>query len=300
VEEDVADLRARVDRALAQFLDRASEPLVQLAPELDEMTAALRAAVLDGGKRLRPAFCYWGYRAAGAPDDDRIVAAAAALELLQASALAHDDVIDDSDTRRGAPSAHRRFATLHDSAGWTGDAPGFGRAAAILLGDLALVWADTMLHGSGFPADDMRRALPAWDAMRTEVMCGQYLDVVEQARGGGSVERALRVARFKSAKYTVERPLHLGALLGGGDRALLDALTCSGSTATRSERESRRVTTCARASAPCWWPTPPRPRTRISPDSSTGISATGGSTPTGSRRCARSSPRPGPWIAWRP
>ena len=221
----MADLRARVDRALAQFLDRASEPLVQLAPELDEMTAALRAAVLDGGKRLRPAFCYWGYRAAGAPDDDRIVAAAAALELLQASALAHDDVIDDSDTRRGAPSAHRRFATLHDSAGWTGDAPGFGRAAAILLGDLALVWADTMLHGSGFPADDMRRALPAWDAMRTEVMCGQYLDVVEQARGGGSVERALRVARFKSAKYTVERPLHLGALLGGGDRALLDALT---------------------------------------------------------------------------
>ncbi len=223
-----ADLRVRLDRALDDFLATAGAPLVQTAPELDAMVAAVRAAVLDGGKRLRPTFCYWGYRATGAPDDERIVTAAAALELLQASALTHDDVIDDSDTRRGAPAAHRRFAARHEAAGWSGGADRFGLAAAILLGDLALVWADVMLHGSGFAPETIRHAAPAWDAMRTEVMCGQYLDVVEQARGGGSVERALRVARLKSASYTVERPLHLGALLGGGDEPLVRAFTAVG------------------------------------------------------------------------
>lgn len=224
----VADLRARVDRALEAFLSVATPPIDAVAPELADLTAAARSFVLTGGKRLRPAFCYWGFRTTGAGDDERAVRAAAALELLQACALMHDDVIDASDTRRGEPAIHRRFAAVHRDAGWAGDADRFGDAAAILLGDLVLVWADAMLTGSGFDAEALARAQPAWDAMRAEVMCGQYLDVVEQARGGGSVERALRVARFKSAKYTVERPLHLGALLGGGDAALLDALTTFG------------------------------------------------------------------------
>jgi geranylgeranyl diphosphate synthase type I len=120
---------------------------------------------------------------------------------------------------------HRRFGALHRTAGWHGDSERFGEAAAILLGDLALIWADTMLVGSGFDAVALQRAWPVWDAMRVEVMCGQYLDVVEQARGGGSVERALRVARFKSAKYTVERPLHLGVRLGGGDAPLMAVMS---------------------------------------------------------------------------
>ena len=219
------DLRGRVDKALQEFLHEAMPSVVSVADELTPLVTAVEAFLLDGGKRLRPAFCYWGHRAAGGADSEQIVRAAASLELLQACALMHDDVIDRSDTRRGAPSVHRRFAALHRAQDWRGDPEGFGEAAAILLGDLALIWADTMLAGSGFAPDALQRALPVWDAMRVEVMCGQYLDVVEQARGGGSVERALRVARLKSAKYTIERPLHLGAALAGGSPELAGALS---------------------------------------------------------------------------
>src|SRR4051795_11788507 len=111
------DLRDRIDKALQAFLDQATPPLGAIAPDLQELADAGEAFVVDGGKRLRPTFCYWGYRATGAADDDRIIGAAAALELLQACALMHDDVIDDSDTRRGAPSVHRRFDALHRTAG---------------------------------------------------------------------------------------------------------------------------------------------------------------------------------------
>ena len=225
-------LRDRVDKALHEWIHAARPSVASISPDLEPFVDALAAFVLDGGKRLRPAFCYWGYRAAvasaGPADDDAVVRAAAALELVQASALMHDDVLDRSDIRRGAPSAHRRFTLAHQAAEWSGDAEKFGHAAAILLGDLALVWADAMLADSGVPADALLRALPVWDAMRVEVMCGQYLDVVEQARGGGSVERSLRVARYKAAKYTVERPLHLGAAIAGGDGELLDGLSAYG------------------------------------------------------------------------
>jgi geranylgeranyl diphosphate synthase type I len=220
-----AALRDRVDKALREFLGQAMPALDAIAPELAPLGQATEAFVLDGGKRLRPQFCYWGFRATAAPDGEEILRGAAALELLQACALVHDDVIDGSDTRRGAPAVHRRFAALHRSSGWYGDPERFGQAAAILLGDLALIWADSALAQSGFDPTALQRAAPVWDAMRVEVMCGQYLDVVEQARGGGSVERALRVARFKSAKYTIERPLHLGAALGDGTPELTAAFT---------------------------------------------------------------------------
>jgi geranylgeranyl diphosphate synthase type I len=222
------ELRERIDEALEEFLERAAAPVRAIADELDEFVDATTAFVRDGGKRLRPAFCYWGFRAARGPDGGAIVRAAASLELLQACALVHDDVIDRSDTRRGAPSVHRRFTALHSASQWRGDPGRFGEAAAILLGDLALIWADTLLVESGFDAVALQRAFPVWDAMRVEVMCGQYLDVVEQSRGGGSVERALRVARFKSAKYTIERPLHLGAALAGAGSGDLAALSAFG------------------------------------------------------------------------
>ena len=173
------------------------------------------SGLLAGGKRLRPAFCYWGWRAAGAEDMPEIHAAAAALELLHASALVHDDVIDASQTRRGRPASHRLFAAMHAEGGWRGSADWFGTGAAILVGDLLLAWTDELFHGSGLPPAALRGGQPVLDAMRAEMICGQYLDLLGQSAGDGTVDSALRVTRYKSAKYTIERPLQLGAALAG-------------------------------------------------------------------------------------
>jgi geranylgeranyl diphosphate synthase type I len=211
---DAEDLRIRVQKRLDDFLAVQVPILDDVSPDLAPLAEAL-TDLLRGGKRLRPAFAYWGWRGAGGADSEEAVAAATALELLQACALIHDDVMDGSDTRRGMPAAHRRFATLHRGNGWLGSSEGFGVGAAILLGDLCLSWADELLMSCGLPAEAVLRGKPVYDVMRTELMAGQYLDLLEQAMGGGSAERAMRVVRYKSAKYTIERPLHLGAALAG-------------------------------------------------------------------------------------
>ena len=173
--------------------------------------------MLRGGKRVRPAFAYWGWRAA-APDPDpgpdaatAVMALFAALELLHACALVHDDVIDSSDTRRGMPTVHRHFEQVHRGRGWTGGAEQFGISAAVLLGDLALVWADDMLADVELPADARRRVRAVWSDIRTEVLGGQYLDIVAESSGANSIESAMRVNTFKTASYTITRPLQLGA-----------------------------------------------------------------------------------------
>ena len=219
---DAEGLRDRVQKRLDDFLQSQVPHLDEVSDDLSPLMDSL-TGLLAGGKRLRPAFCYWGWRGAGASDGDEIVTAATALELLQACALIHDDVMDDSDTRRGQPSVHHRFAGLHRGSQWLGSPESFGVGAAILLGDLALSWSDELFFGSGLPAEALLRAKPVFDHMRTELMAGQYLDLLEQARGGGSVQRAMRVARFKAAKYTVERPLHLGAALAGAPPALVES-----------------------------------------------------------------------------
>ena len=217
---DRAGLRPRVDKALGAFLAARRLQLLAIDPALEEICDTVETFVLGGGKRLRPAFAYWGYRGAGGIDNEQVVAAVSALELVQASALIHDDLMDRSDTRRGEPSVHRRFETRHSSAGWRGDAAAFGDGAAVLLGDLVLVWSDELLHTSGVELADLARARTVFDEMRTEVTVGQYLDVLTQATGDTSVERAGKVARYKSAKYTIERPLLLGAALAGASSEL--------------------------------------------------------------------------------
>ena len=224
---DAADLRARVQVIVDDVLQRQAALLDTVSPDLEPIVEAV-TSLLSGGKRLRAAFCYWGWRGAGGMGtagnpalDEAAMTASAALEFLQACALIHDDVMDGSDTRRGLPAAHRRFAGVHREAGWLGSPENFGVGAAILLGDLCLSWADEVLMNSGFPHDSLTRAKTVYDEMRTELMAGQYLDLLEQVRGGGSVERAQRVVRYKSAKYTIERPLHLGAALAGGDHAMM-------------------------------------------------------------------------------
>ena len=211
----ISVIRADTDRELAAFCSEHRTALLEVGQELAPAMDALEA-MISGGKRLRPTFCYWGWRGAGgAAHDDRIVRAAASLELLQACALIHDDVIDNSGTRRGLPATHKRLAKLHADQGWGGDSEGFGTGAAILIGDLCLAWSDEMYQSSGFGQDTLALGRRPFDAMRTEVMAGQYLDTLEQVRGTGTREAALRVMRYKTAKYTIERPLHLGAALAG-------------------------------------------------------------------------------------
>ena len=224
---DVEDLRVRVEKELDSFVEAQLPVFDAVGEDVLALLETMRA-LLVGGKRLRPAFAYWGWRGAGGADCAEVVPAVAALELLQACALIHDDLMDGSDTRRGAPSVHRSFASLHRASGWTGPPETFGAGAAILLGDLALVWADQMLFSSGLPSEQLLASKPVYDRMRVELMAGQYLDLLEQGRGTASVERSLRVARYKSAKYTVEGPLHLGGVLAGATPELLDAYSAYG------------------------------------------------------------------------
>jgi len=223
---DVADLRARVQVVVDRVLREQGSLLTSLGDDLTPLADSL-TGLLSGGKRLRPAFCYWGWRGAAADTslDDGVLEAASALEFLQACALIHDDVMDGSDTRRGLPAAHRHFASLHREEQWHGSPEGFGVGAAILLGDLCLSWADEVMLTASLPPQALARAKRVYDEMRTELMAGQYLDLLEQARGGGSTERALRVVRYKSAKYTIERPLHIGAALADAPSEVFAAYT---------------------------------------------------------------------------
>jgi geranylgeranyl diphosphate synthase type I len=232
---DVEDLRVRVHKVLEDFLARQLAALEAVSPDCISMVEYV-ADLMRGGKRLRPAFCYWGWRGAGGTGDgaegEAIVCAATALEFFQAAALIHDDVMDDSDTRRGIPAVHRRFATLHRGAGWTGDGERFGLAGAVLAGDLCLVWSDELFTASGLPAASLAAGRGVFDQMRTELMGGQYLDMLEQAVGAqrthGATERARQVIRYKSAKYTIEQPLLIGGALAGADEHLLAGYSAFG------------------------------------------------------------------------
>jgi geranylgeranyl diphosphate synthase type I len=200
----------RVEGRLREVLDDEARRWSALDADLARPLESLRRLVLGGGKRLRPAFCHWAHVGAGGDaDDPRVVDAGAAFELLHAFALVHDDVMDGSALRRGAPTAHLDFAAEHGVGGWRGEGRRFGEGVAILIGDLAHAYADRLLRGA--PA----AALDVWDELRIELNVGQYLDVLGTARRDTDAVRARRIARYKSGKYTVERPLHLGAALAG-------------------------------------------------------------------------------------
>jgi geranylgeranyl diphosphate synthase, type I len=239
--------RDAVSAEISDFLSEQSSVLDSMGPELVPVHL-MASQMLCGGKRIRPAFCVWGYAAAaGIPTDEELrplLAAAGSLDVFHVSALIHDDLMDSSDLRRGRPAAHRQFEALHANAGWLGDSAAFGRAGAILLGDLLVMWSAQMLHGAGVEQSALERALPIVEAMRTEVTCGQYLDMVAQAHplrqrapAIGSlrptIELALddasRVVEYKAARYTVQRPCQMGAAIGGGDDELYFALGAYGS-----------------------------------------------------------------------
>ncbi|MFE0749546.1 polyprenyl synthetase family protein [Gordonia sp. NPDC058843] len=236
-----------VEAELRAFFADAVPAATAIAPVVGEAAELIREFVLRGGKRIRPVFAFAGWRC-GTSSSDRTVTdddapgphdalrVCAALELVQACALIHDDIIDRSDTRRGHPTVHREFEARHAGAEWTGDSGAHGVAAAILAGDFALAWADDLVHGhrpGGSTSWDGDRRLPAevgatWAAMRTEVLGGQFLDIVNEAGGDDSTEAAYRVMEFKTAAYTVARPLELGARLAGGSEQLVSGLRSIG------------------------------------------------------------------------
>ncbi|GAA2682487.1 polyprenyl synthetase family protein [Streptomyces violaceolatus] len=225
------DAANAVDAVLRGVLDerlrhcRAVDPL--FARELADRLAALTAR---GGKRLRTAFAHCGWRAAGGSGDaTAVLRTGAALELLQACALVHDDVMDGSVQRRGAPALHVDLARGHWAAGMHGSSESFGTSAAVLTGDLALAWADDLLTETALGTPHGPRLHGEWRAMRTEMVAGQYRDLHAQAARSSGVDEALAIATLKSALYTVARPLALGAVLAGAaDGDALEALRAAG------------------------------------------------------------------------
>ena len=206
-----------IDRAVAEAVADLGAGLTAISPDLAPVAEALGSAAA-GGKRLRPALLVWSFAAHGGDGVDPVLGPAVALELVHTCALVHDDVLDNTDARRGVPSVHTAFAARHGES-WAGTAAAYGRAAAILLGDVALAAADGQLRTAVVPPPALDRAHDAFTRLRIEVMAGQFLDVDAAARGHAGRERALRVATLKSARYSVGRPLELGALLAGTDDA---------------------------------------------------------------------------------
>lgn len=221
---------ARLDRFLIRMREESSEYGSDAVSFLDAA-----AGTLEGGKRLRARFCHAGWRAVARFDDrdaretDALWDVCTALEIFQSAALVHDDLIDNSDTRRGRPAAHRALEAAHRASGWSGDAEAFGRASAILLGDLLVAWSDDLLE-SALEAQPHARAVRAeYARMRRDVTTGQFLDIAEESAWSVNdarthADRALRVASLKSARYSIEQPLVLGGSLGGADADQLDAL----------------------------------------------------------------------------
>jgi len=220
---DLGQIAVRVERRLEDLLVQESARWGALDANLCEPIELLGAMVLNGGKRLRPAFVHWGFVAAGgAPADALADDAGAAFEMLHTFALIHDDIVDDSATRRGRPAMHVDFVRHHHERDYRGEPRRFGEGLAVLVGDLAHVYADML--AAGFPP----HAAAIWNELRVELNVGQFLDLMGTARGDTDAFLARRVARYKSAKYTIERPLHVGAALADHTSQLGPVLSAYG------------------------------------------------------------------------
>lgn len=221
-----AAYRSALSADLEQFLGGQREILEEVSAESVPLLGAVHS-LAKGGKRLRALLNYWGWRGAGGEVlGGPAVRSGLALELFQSAALIHDDIIDRSDTRRGAPSVHRHFSNRHAEAQWFLDGSHFGSSAAILAGDLCLALSEEAFTSVGERAAYNTRARAIFNRMRTEVMAGQYLDILEEVVGPGheperAVTRARNILRFKSAKYSIEHPLAIGGALAGANDELL-------------------------------------------------------------------------------
>lgn len=211
----LVEVATKVDARLHDVLEAQSAHWTAVDPRLAEPVDELARMVTSGGKRLRAAFCYWAWRGVGGPDrapgpdEKSVIDLGAAFEFLQVFALIHDDIMDDSTTRRGARTVHTVHAERIEQRGWRGEARRYGDGVAILVGDLGHVYADQLVGSIG------GKARQVWDELRIELNLGQYLDMRSAAAGSYDLETARRVATFKSALYTIVRPLQVGACLPG-------------------------------------------------------------------------------------
>ncbi|MGI9052031.1 MAG: polyprenyl synthetase family protein [Ilumatobacteraceae bacterium] len=214
-----------IDERLDGLLDEHRARWAMFDPDLAGPFDEIRRMVSSGGKRLRPAFCYWGFIGAGGdPADRRIINAGAAFELMHAFALFHDDVMDDSASRRGSPTTHAVYRDAHCTNGWSGEGRRFGEGVAILVGDLAFVLSDQLMVGAS------PELWTLWNDLRIELNIGQFLDILGSVQRDRHLVKAERIARYKSGKYTIERPLHVGAVIAAPARQaeLLPALSAYG------------------------------------------------------------------------
>lgn len=215
----VEAVRERVDEALIAFLAERRVEMASLDPAAVDLIEELGRLISAGGKRLRPAFCVWGHVACGGTDGDRLIRAAAALELLHTFALVHDDVMDEAAERRGMPTTQALFAPRASD---IASRESFGRSVAVLVGDLGAVLAESMLRTSAFEPAHRVVALERFDRMRVEMAAGQYLDLQGVTRR--DVASAEHVAALKGGSYTVEGPLMIGAALAGASTEMESAL----------------------------------------------------------------------------
>lgn len=218
------EFRARLDDRLDGFFREKEEAFADRDGS-HTLVEGIRRLVEGGGKRLRPALVYFSYRSSGGRSEDRVMPLAMATELLHTYLLIHDDIMDRSDLRRGQPTAHVLFSDRHRSEGWPGDPEHHGRSVALLLGDLAHSWAVELYHRVPSPEDGRRSELDGtFSSMCEEVVLGQYLETMLPYRGEVREEELLEVMRLKSGRYSVERPLELGALLAGAGPGRLRSL----------------------------------------------------------------------------
>ncbi|HEX5543521.1 MAG TPA: polyprenyl synthetase family protein [Micromonospora sp.] len=203
-------LLARIEECVLRILSEEQARWEAVDPRGRVPVDAIAELIEAGGKRLRPAFCVTGFLAAGGdPDDPTIVDAAAGLEFLHAFALIHDDVMDHSSLRRGMPTVHVRHTGEHTARGWRGESRRYGESVAILAGDLAYSYADRLLAAVP-PA-----AREVWSSLTSETIIGQFLDIAVAAESVVDPELSRWIAVGKSGRYSIHRPLVLGAAIAG-------------------------------------------------------------------------------------
>lgn len=225
IQEELKAFKTRLDEKIGAYFDTVIEKTAKEDPLVEEAVRHMRELVLAGGKRLRAAFMYYGYLGAGGTEEDKILETAVSVELIHAFLLVHDDIIDRDDLRHGVATLHRRYADFGKRNFPGKDAEHFGNAIAIIMGDMLCAFGNDIIFRSPFPPERVFMALSKLQSIVSYTVIGQARDIYMEYKREASEEEILRMYRNKTAKYTVEGPLHLGGILAGADPALLNVFS---------------------------------------------------------------------------